>query len=40
MDRKYLGFGVMILFFISIVALPALEFEHALYRYAGVPALP
>ena len=37
LDRKYLGFGVMILYFISAVALPALDLEHSLYRYALTP---
>ena len=40
LDRKYLGFGVMILYFISVVALPALDLEHSLYRYAQTPPAP
>ena len=38
--NKYLGFLLMILFFISGPALSALDFNHNLYQYAGVPGAP
>ena len=39
-NHKYLGFLLMILHFISVPALPALDFDHNLYRYANAPGSP
>jgi ABC-type transport system involved in multi-copper enzyme maturation permease subunit len=41
-DRKLVGYLVMVLYLISSMALSALHFEHNLYRYArtGVPSNP
>lgn len=38
--NKYLGFLLMTVFFVSLLALPALDWEHVLYRYASVPSNP
>lgn len=38
--NKYLGFLLMTVFFVSLLALPALDWEHVLYRFAQVPANP
>jgi ABC-type transport system involved in multi-copper enzyme maturation permease subunit len=37
-DNKYLGFLLMILFFVSGPILGALDFDHNLYQYASAPA--
>jgi len=39
-NHKYAGFLVMLLYYISISVLSALDFDHNLYRYAGVPGAP
>ena len=39
-NQKFLGFGVMILYFISLPVLGALDFDHYLYRYANSPPAP
>ncbi|MGK2856422.1 MAG: ABC transporter permease/M1 family aminopeptidase [Thermoanaerobaculia bacterium] len=38
--NKYLGFLMMTIFFISLIALRRLGLEHVLYRYAQVPPNP
>ena len=38
--HKYLGMLLMILYFISIPALGALDFDHNLYRYGSTPNAP
>jgi ABC-2 type transport system permease protein len=38
--NKYLGFLLMTVFFVSLLALPALDLDHVLYRYSTVPANP
>ncbi len=37
-NHKYLGFGLVVLFFIGNQVLPMLDFEHRLYRYASAPS--
>ncbi|GMR13632.1 MAG: M1 family metallopeptidase [Gemmatimonadota bacterium] len=39
-NNKYLGFLLMVLFFIAQPVLAALDFNHNLYLYAGAPAAP
>ena len=39
-DNRYLGYLLMMLYFISGMALSAWDFNHNLYRYAGTPAAP
>jgi hypothetical protein len=39
-NQKFIGYGVMILYFISQPVLGALDFDHHLYRYASAPASP
>jgi ABC-2 type transport system permease protein len=39
-NNKYVGFLVMLLYFVSIAVLPAMHFEHFLYRFAQTPAAP
>ncbi|MEW6367528.1 MAG: M1 family aminopeptidase [Acidobacteriota bacterium] len=39
-NNKYLGFLLMVLYFLSLFVLPALHLEHRLYRYATVPESP
>ncbi len=39
-NNKYLGFLLMIAYFISGPALSALDYDHNLYQYAGAPAAP
>jgi ABC-2 type transport system permease protein len=39
-NQKFIGYGVMILYFISQPVLGALDFDHYLYRYASAPAAP
>jgi ABC-type transport system involved in multi-copper enzyme maturation permease subunit len=38
--NKYLGFLLMTVFFISLIALPSLDYEHMLYRFASIPGNP
>ncbi len=38
--HKFFGWGLMILFVISLFVLPGLGLEHRLYRYAGSPPIP
>jgi len=38
--NKYLGFLAMVLYFVSLFALPGLDLEHHLYRYASSPPSP
>jgi ABC-type transport system involved in multi-copper enzyme maturation permease subunit len=38
--NKYLGFLLMTVFFVSLIALPSLDWEHVLYRYAQIPSNP
>ncbi len=40
MSNKYLGFLAMVLYFTSLIALPGLQLEHHLYRYATAPPAP
>ncbi|HEX9163898.1 MAG TPA: M1 family aminopeptidase, partial [Thermoanaerobaculia bacterium] len=40
LNNKYVGFLGMLLYFISLPVLPALHFEHDLYRYAQSPPTP
>jgi ABC-type transport system involved in multi-copper enzyme maturation permease subunit len=39
-NNKYLGFLLMILFFVSGPVLGALDFDHNLYQYASAPDAP
>ncbi|MFA6957563.1 MAG: M1 family aminopeptidase [Thermoanaerobaculia bacterium] len=39
-SNKYLGFLLMTIFFISLIALRRIGLEHVLYRYAQVPSNP
>jgi ABC-2 type transport system permease protein len=39
-NNKYLGFLLMLLYFISLPVLPAMHFEHNLYRFADTPPTP
>ncbi len=34
-DHRFAGYGLMVLQFVATVALPMLDFEHRLYRYAS-----
>jgi len=38
--NKYLGFLLMTIFFVSLLALPRMDYEHVLYRFAQVPSNP
>ncbi|MBL4689368.1 MAG: ABC transporter permease subunit [Nannocystaceae bacterium] len=39
-NHKYLGFGLMVAFFVVSAVLPSLDFEHLLYRPNSVPSGP
>ncbi|MCX4246771.1 ABC transporter permease/M1 family aminopeptidase [Paraliomyxa miuraensis] len=39
-NHKYLGFLLMLLFFVAQMVLPALDLQHGLYRYAWSPEAP
>jgi ABC-2 type transport system permease protein len=39
-NQKYVGFMVMVAFFVAEAVLPAIDFEHGLYRYAADPSAP
>ena len=39
-NNKYLGFLLMVLYFISLPVLGALDFNHNLYLYGGAPGAP
>jgi len=39
-NNKYIGFFGMLLYFISLPVLPAMNFEHNLYRFANTPNTP
>jgi len=39
-NHKYLGFLLMLLFFVSQAVLPALDLQHGLYRYGWTPPTP
>jgi ABC-type transport system involved in multi-copper enzyme maturation permease subunit len=39
-NQKYVGFMVMVGFFVAQTVLPALDFEHGLYRYAAEASGP
>ena len=38
--HKFIGWGLMVVYIISLFALPGLGLEHNLYRYAGAPDSP
>jgi ABC-2 type transport system permease protein len=38
-NQKFLGYALMVLIFVMQAALPALDFEHNLYNYAGSPGV-
>ena len=38
--HKFVGWGVMVLYIISLFALPNMGWEHNLYRYSGGPDTP
>ncbi|MFN3944763.1 MAG: ABC transporter permease/M1 family aminopeptidase [Allosphingosinicella sp.] len=38
--NKYIGWGVMVLYLIARMVLGTIGFQHNLYLYAGVPAVP
>ncbi|HSP16122.1 MAG TPA: M1 family aminopeptidase [Thermoanaerobaculia bacterium] len=40
LNNKYLGFLVMLLYFVSLPVLPAMHFEHNLYRLGQTPPAP
>jgi ABC-type transport system involved in multi-copper enzyme maturation permease subunit len=39
-NNKYVGYLLMVLYFISTAVLTALDFDHNLYRYASAPSAP
>ena len=39
-NNKWMGFLLMVLYFISLPVLSALDFNHNLYRYGGSPGAP
>ncbi len=39
-NNKYVGFLCMLLYFVSLAVLPAMHFEHYLYRFAQTPPSP
>lgn len=39
-DHKFLGFFLMLLYFVSQAVLPALDLEHGIYRFGWAPATP
>ncbi len=39
-NHKYLGFLMMLLFFVSQAVLPALDLQHGLYRFGWSPGTP
>lgn len=39
-NNKYVGFLLMLVYFVSLPVLPAMHFEHNLYRFAGTPPTP
>ncbi|MEK6376011.1 MAG: ABC transporter permease subunit [Acidobacteriota bacterium] len=39
-NNKYVGFLLMLLYFVSLAVLPAMHFEHNLYRFANTPPSP
>jgi ABC-type transport system involved in multi-copper enzyme maturation permease subunit len=39
-NQKYVGFGVMALYFVSLPVMGALHLEHNLYQYASTPPSP
>ncbi|MGZ7079779.1 MAG: M1 family aminopeptidase, partial [Thermoanaerobaculia bacterium] len=39
-NNKYIGFLAMLLYFVSLVVMPAMNFEHNLYRFASTPNTP
>ncbi|MEM7152385.1 MAG: M1 family aminopeptidase [Myxococcota bacterium] len=39
-NHKYLGFMLMLLFYVSQAALPALDLNHGLYRFGWAPGTP
>lgn len=38
-NHKFLGYGMIVLIFVSQAALPALDFEHNLYNFASYPSV-
>lgn len=36
-NHKFFGYAIMVLIFVAQAALPALDFEHNLYNFAGFP---
>lgn len=38
-DNKFLGYGAMVLIFVSQAALPGFDFEHNLYNFAASPTV-
>ncbi len=39
-NRKYIGYLVMVLYFVALEALPVMGFEHHLYLYGTTPKAP
>ncbi len=39
-NHKYLGFLLMVLFFVSKAVLPLLDLQHGLYQYGWIPETP
>ena len=39
-NNKYVGFLLMLLYFVSLAVLPAMHFEHHLYSFAQTPSSP
>ena len=39
-NNKYVGFLLMLLYFVSLAVLPAMHLEHNLYRFANTPPAP
>ena len=38
-NHKFIGYGLMVLIFVSQAALPALDFEHNLYNFGSYPGV-
>ena len=38
--HKFFGWGLMVLYIVSLIVLPKLGFEHNLYAYGGAPDVP
>ncbi len=39
-NNKYFGYLAMVLYYVALIVMPALDFEHNLYQYGARPAAP